>query len=83
MITIDLTDLESAEEFYKRLGEQIELPDYFGYNLDALHDVLSERAALQIRFTGCDDAMAIMPRFMRGLKRMCADLEEAEINFEE
>ena len=82
MITIDLTDLESAEEFYKRLGEQIELPDYFGYNLDALHDVLSEMHGQKIRFTGCDDAMAVMPRFMRGLKRMCAELEDNETEFE-
>ena len=82
MITIDLTDLESAEEFYKRLGEQIELPDYFGYNLAALHDVLSEKSGLEIRFTGCDDAAAVMPRFMRGLKRMCAELEASEVIFE-
>ncbi|MCR4584691.1 MAG: barstar family protein [Lachnospiraceae bacterium] len=82
MITIDLKNLDSADEFYKRLGEQIELPDYFGYNLDALHDVLDEKNALEIRFTGCDDAAVIMPRFMRGLKRMCAALSDAKIEFE-
>ena len=82
MITIDLKDLDSADEFYKRLGEQIELPDYFGYNLDALHDVLEEKRELEIRFTGSDDAAAIMPRFLRGLKNMCAGLEDAKVEFE-
>ena len=82
MITIDLRDLDSADEFYKRLGEQIELPDYFGYNLDALHDVLGEKQGLKICFTGTDDAAAIMPRFIRGLKRMCADLDNVEAEFE-
>lgn len=82
MITIDLRDLDSADEFYKRLGEQIELPDYFGYNLDALHDVLSEKRGLEICFTGSDDAAAIMPRFMRGLKRMCAELTDVKAEFE-
>ena len=82
MISIDLKDLDSADEFYKRLGEQIELPDYFGYNLDALHDVLEEKSGLEIRFTGSDDAAAIMPRFMRGLKRMCAELTDVKAAFE-
>ena len=83
MIIIDLKDLESAEEFYKRLGEQIELPDYFGNNLDALHDVLGEKTGLHIRFTGCGDAAAVMPRFMRGLRRLCADIEGVEAEFEQ
>lgn len=82
-ITIELRDMDSADEFYKRLEEQFPLPAYFGYNLDALHDVFTEYSGeLRISFTGADDAAALMPKFIRGLKRMCADAMEENNSLE-
>ena len=40
-IEIDFTNIGDAEEFYAELKLKIELPDYFGDNLDALSDVIS------------------------------------------
>lgn len=40
-IEIDFTNIGDNEEFYTALKEKIELPDYFGDNLDALSDVIS------------------------------------------
>jgi len=40
-IIIDGDDITSREELYSAWRAHAELPDYFGNNLDALHDSLS------------------------------------------
>ncbi|WP_018674429.1 barstar family protein [Riemerella columbina] len=40
-VYIDFTDIGDEEYFYTQLKQKMELPDYFGYNLDALADVIS------------------------------------------
>lgn len=40
-IEIDFTDIGDDEEFYTQLKKKVNLPDYFGDNLDALSDVIS------------------------------------------
>lgn len=38
----------------KYLKQKLELPDYYGENLDALYDCLCEYSALEIRLFHCD-----------------------------
>ena len=40
-VIIDGRKIDSAEQLYRAFGEQMELPAYFGNNLDALYDVLT------------------------------------------
>lgn len=40
-IEIDFTNIGDEEEFYAELKSKVELPEYFGDNLDALSDVIS------------------------------------------
>ena len=40
-IEIDFTNIGDYEEFYAELKSKIELPVYFGDNLDALADIIS------------------------------------------
>lgn len=40
-VYIDFTDIGDEEDFYAQLKQKMELPDYFGDNLDALADVIS------------------------------------------
>lgn len=40
-IYIDFVNIGDYEDFYKQLKSKLELPDYFGDNLDALYDVIS------------------------------------------
>lgn len=44
MITIhlDSTQIYKKEDLYENLNSFLHFPDYFGYNLDALHDWLEE-----------------------------------------
>ena len=41
MITfeIDLSEVSSRSQFHDRIKESLPCPDYYGCNLDALHDV--------------------------------------------
>lgn len=40
-IYIDFTDIGDYEDFYAQLKEKLELPEYFGDNLDALYDIIT------------------------------------------
>ena len=39
---IDLSGVSTEEDVQERLSESLPLPDYYGGNLDALYDVLTE-----------------------------------------
>jgi ribonuclease inhibitor len=39
---IDLAGISTKEEFHKLLAEELPFPDYYGGNLDALYDVLTD-----------------------------------------
>ena len=55
----------------------MELPEYFGYNLDALHDWFTDIGTdTEFCFTGVAEAEVMMSRYMRNLKRLCADVEK-------
>lgn len=40
-VFIDFSILNDYDEFYEQLKEKLNLPDFFGDNLDALYDVIS------------------------------------------
>jgi ribonuclease inhibitor len=70
--TISLAKLYNPDDFYRELERYIELPPYFGYNLDALHDVFTDIGRdTEITFTDTAEAEVMMSKYMRNLKRMC------------
>ncbi|MCR4895402.1 MAG: barstar family protein [Lachnospiraceae bacterium] len=75
--TIDLKDVYGADDLYQLLAEYIAFPDYFGNNLDALFDVFTEISEeTEITFTGGAEAEAVMGKFARSFKKMCARASE-------
>ena len=38
---IEFTEIRSLDDIYRQLAEQVDLPEHFGRNLDALYDVLT------------------------------------------
>ena len=76
-IVLDLENVCGADEFYDLLGKEIELPLYFGRNLDALYDVLTEQPeTLKITLVNTDVMEAMAPKFLRRLRRMLKDIED-------
>ena len=74
-LVLDIDNVCGADEFYDLLGKQIELPAYFGRNLDALHDVLTEQPeTIKITLVNTDVMEAMAPKFLRKLKRMLEDI---------
>ena len=45
VFNVDLSKVTTHEELHKTLQAQLELPDYYGGNLDALNDCLGDLAA--------------------------------------
>jgi ribonuclease inhibitor len=44
---IDGDLIKSEQHFYQEIKKELQLPDYFGNNLDALYDVLTDRDFIQ------------------------------------
>lgn len=50
-ITIDGLSIKKKEDFYANNKTELNVPEYFGNNLDALYDILTEHPdRLQIKF---------------------------------
>lgn len=41
-IILDSVQISSTKDLYEQLDSFLHFPDYFGYNLDALYDIISE-----------------------------------------
>ena len=51
IITIDGLSIKKKEDFYENIKKELNAPQYFGNNLDALYDLLTEQPdILQIKF---------------------------------
>lgn len=71
-IRLNVTNIATAKALQIYLAYMLELPAYYGKNLDALHDVLSEVCEpLRIELVGeaCSDEMhTYLPRLERVVK---------------
>jgi len=47
-VIFDFDRIGTEADFYKTAGTNLELPEYFGNNLDALYDVLTGAIALPV-----------------------------------
>ena len=74
---IDLNGIHTAEGLHELLLESLPLPGYYGRNLDALHDALTEISEpTVIRFLNISVPEAGMRRYMSSFRRMCSRFPE-------
>ena len=74
---IDLKDVYSPDELHEKIAKTIPVPDYYGANLDALHDVLTEQSeGWIIIFSSASVPGTTMGKYMQKLRRMCAAAAE-------
>ena len=67
---VDLAGVQNAEALHDALAAQLPLPDYYGRNLDAFYDVLTESGG-DWRIVFCNAGPAA-----DGLRDVCRDAAE-------
>ena len=68
---IDLSKINTVEEFHRLLKGMLLFPDYYGGNLDALHDMLTERHRFIVLTNAgscSEDIKNYLPRLTRVLE---------------
>lgn len=67
-ITLDGNILADAALVHDYLKDQLAFPEYYGKNLDALHDCLTDLDEIEITITAPDEDGAIFQRIVRIFK---------------
>ena len=67
-ITLDGNILADAAKVHDYLMELLEFPEYYGKNLDALHDCLTDLEDVEITITSPEEDGAIYQRIIRVFK---------------
>lgn len=88
IFTVDLSGVSDRRGLHDRIQEALPLPEYYGRNLDALYDTLTEfGSGWHVRFTGCGLIRESLPAYMDALVRLCRqaqeELEDLSVTFED
>lgn len=77
-ITLDGNILSDAAKVHDYLKEMLEFPEYYGNNLDALHDCLTDLENVEITIVLPEEDGAIFQKVLRVFK--AADRENEAIS---
>lgn len=78
-ITLDGNILADAAKVHDYLKENLEFPEYYGKNLDALYDCMGNLTDIEITITAPDEDSAIYQRVLRVLKASDRENESLKI----
>lgn len=67
-ITLDGNILADIAQVHDYLKEMLEFPEYYGKNLDALYDCLTDLADVEITITSPEEDGAIFQKVLRVFK---------------
>ena len=86
--TIDLAGVSTAGELHRRVRAVLPCPEWYGDNLDALYDLLTDQGSgWQVTFLHTAETDALLPVYMTSLRRLCrramAETPGLTIEFEE
>ncbi len=74
---INISGVYNADDLHEVIAEALPLPEYYGGNLDALYDVLTDIFEdTELKFINCYEAEVMMPKYMMTFKKMCKDAAE-------
>ena len=75
--TVDLSGASDREALHRRLKECLPLPPWYGGNLDALYDVLTDmEEPMYIRFIGWEDLKTYLPDYFDSFTRAVRDAQK-------
>lgn len=67
--TIDCGSIGSREELHRTFAEALSFPDWYGHNLDALHDCLASLSGT-VRLENWETAEARLGKYGRNAKKV-------------
>jgi len=74
-LTIDLSGINCRADLHMILKSHLDLPDYYGRNLDALHDCLTETSGkIDLLLLNENEVSDEMRSYVRSFKKMLADV---------
>ena len=79
-ITLDGNLLADATTLHDYLKEALDLPDYYGKNLDALHDCLTDLDNIEISITMPEENGAIFQKVLRVFKAADRENDSLKLN---
>lgn len=79
-VILDGNILADATQVHDYLKEMLEFPEYYGKNLDALHDCLTDLENVEITITSPDENGAIFQRILRVFKAADRENETLFLN---
>ena len=80
-ITLDGNLLADAAQVHDYLKEMLEFPEYYGKNLDALYDCLTDLVDVEITITAPDEDGAIFQKVLRVFKAADRENGKLKLNF--
>ena len=80
-ITLDGNLLADAAQVHDYLKELLEFPKYYGKNLDALYDCLTDLDNVEITITAPDEDGAIFQKVLRVFKAADRENGALKVNF--
>ena len=74
---IDMTGVTSSEELHRRIREALPCPEWYGNNLDAFNDLLTEQGAgWHLTFLHPEEFEEALPLRYATFRRLCANAVE-------
>lgn len=80
-IILDGRELDSRDKLHSVLKEALNLPDYYGRNLDALHDCLSEIPGLELQLRYNQAMIEKLGSYGENLIALLSHMEEERPDF--
>ncbi len=87
-LTVDLSEVKTVEALHAALKEAFEFPEYYGGNLDALHDCLTDIAVkateaepITVTFAGYKKAKRALGSDFHNFRNVLNDVSEEYPNF--
>ena len=74
-VTIDVSGAKTKGEIHDRVQKSVNTPDYYGRNLDALNDVLTEQGVKKVNIKGADKTEGEAKEYAKKMQKLADDLQ--------
>lgn len=78
-VTLDAREMGSRKAAHAYLKEQLSFPEHYGFNLDALHDCLTEYGELEVTFVGAEEAEDYFAKVLRVFRASARENDKIKI----